>query len=55
MLRHMDKYACHSVIDNLEIQELKDCLTIEQEEKNELNRRLQDLERECEASFLPFM
>ncbi|KAF3452706.1 hypothetical protein FNV43_RR03139 [Rhamnella rubrinervis] len=31
---------------NLEIQDLKDCLIIEQEEKNELNKKLQDLEKE---------
>lgn len=33
--------------DNLEIQDLKDCLLLEQEEKNELNKRVQDLEKEC--------
>ncbi|XP_044471414.1 protein At-4/1 isoform X2 [Mangifera indica] len=32
---------------NLEIQDLKDCLLLEQEEKNELNKKLQDLEKEC--------
>ncbi|KAL9442321.1 hypothetical protein AB3S75_020759 [Citrus x aurantiifolia] len=31
---------------NLEIQDLKDCLLVEQEEKNELNKRVQDLEKE---------
>ncbi|KAJ4709218.1 protein At-4/1-like [Melia azedarach] len=31
---------------NLEIQDLKDCLLLEQEEKNELNKKLQDLEKE---------
>ncbi|ESR66474.1 hypothetical protein CICLE_v10010167mg [Citrus x clementina] len=31
---------------NLEIQDLKDCLLLEQEEKNELNKRVQDLEKE---------
>lgn len=35
------------VTDNLEIQDLKDCLLLEQEEKNELNKKLQDLEKEC--------
>lgn len=54
MLRHMHKYTRHSMTDNQEIQDLKDCLTIEQEEKNELNKKLQDLEKECEVSLLPF-
>ena len=49
----MHKYACHSMTDNLEVQDLKDCLTVEQEEKNELNKKLQDLEKECEVSLLP--
>ncbi|KAB1204296.1 Protein At-4/1 [Morella rubra] len=31
---------------NLEIQDLKDCLLIEQEEKNELSKKLQELEKE---------
>ncbi|KAK4592051.1 hypothetical protein RGQ29_016509 [Quercus rubra] len=31
---------------DLEIQDLKDCLMIEQEEKNELNRKIQKLEKE---------
>ncbi|XP_041019196.1 protein At-4/1 isoform X1 [Juglans microcarpa x Juglans regia] len=31
---------------NLEIQDLKDCLMIEQEEKNELSKKLQELEKE---------
>ncbi|KAH7544745.1 hypothetical protein FEM48_Zijuj01G0018800 [Ziziphus jujuba var. spinosa] len=31
---------------NLEIQDLKDCLTIEQKEKNDLNKKLRDLEKE---------
>ncbi|KDP25798.1 hypothetical protein JCGZ_22520 [Jatropha curcas] len=31
---------------NLETQDLKDCLMVEQEEKNELNRKLQDLEKQ---------
>ncbi|KAJ0592105.1 hypothetical protein HanHA300_Chr03g0080991 [Helianthus annuus] len=30
-----------------EIQDLKDCLMMEQEEKNDLNRKLQSLEKEC--------
>ncbi|KAJ9556855.1 hypothetical protein OSB04_011469 [Centaurea solstitialis] len=33
-------------LDQLEIQDLKDCLMIEQEEKNGLNRKLQSLEKE---------
>ncbi|KAM5553673.1 hypothetical protein ABKV19_025754 [Rosa sericea] len=33
-----------------EIQDLKDCIAIEQEEKNELNRKLQDLEKEMLVS-----
>lgn len=36
------------VTDNLEIQDLRDCLSVEQEEKNELNKKLQDLEKQCE-------
>lgn len=39
--------------DNLEIQDLKDCLLLEQEEKNELNKKLQDLEKECMLLFSP--
>ena len=35
--------------DDLEIQDLKDCLMIEQEEKNELSRKIQELEKECEC------
>lgn len=31
---------------HLELQDLKDCLMIEQEEKNELNKKLQGLEKE---------
>uniref|UniRef100_A0A2P2IR30 Uncharacterized protein n=1 Tax=Rhizophora mucronata TaxID=61149 RepID=A0A2P2IR30_RHIMU len=31
---------------NLEIQDLKDCLLVEQEEKNELNKKFRDLEKE---------
>ncbi|KAB2626356.1 protein At-4/1 [Pyrus ussuriensis x Pyrus communis] len=34
----------------LEIQDLKDCLAIEQEEKNELNKEVQDLEKELLVS-----
>lgn len=37
--------------DNLEIQDLKDCLMIEQEEKNELSKKLQELEKEGECVF----
>lgn len=37
--------------DILEIQDLKDCLAIEQEEKNELNKKVQDLEKECEGEI----
>ncbi|XP_034200300.1 protein At-4/1 isoform X3 [Prunus dulcis] len=33
----------------LEIQDLKDCLAIEQEEKNESSKKLQDLQKECEC------
>ncbi|KAK2980815.1 hypothetical protein RJ640_020467 [Escallonia rubra] len=39
----------HSDVDSryhYEIQDLKDCLMIEQEEKNELNKKLQNLEKE---------
>ncbi|XP_061994159.1 protein At-4/1 isoform X1 [Rosa rugosa] len=36
--------------DVFEIQDLKDCIAIEQEEKNELNRKLQDLEKEMLVS-----
>lgn len=35
-------------IDHYEIQGLKDSLLVEQEEKNELNKRLRDMEKECE-------
>lgn len=42
------------MVDNLEIQDLKDCLTIEQEEKNDLNKKLQDLEKDCEISLISF-
>lgn len=35
--------------DVLEILDLRDCLLIEQEEKNELNKKLQDVEKECES------
>ncbi|XP_016647451.1 PREDICTED: protein At-4/1 isoform X1 [Prunus mume] len=34
----------------LEIQDLKDCLAIEQEEKNELSKKLQDLQKELLVS-----
>lgn len=34
--------------DEFEIRDLKDCLSIEQEEKNELNKKLQRVEKECE-------
>ena len=37
--------------DDLEIQDLKDCLMIEQEEKNELSRKIQELEKECECAI----
>jgi hypothetical protein len=40
-------FADHSVTDHLELQDLKDCLMVEQEEKNELNKKLQGLEKEC--------
>ncbi|PHT32493.1 hypothetical protein CQW23_28830 [Capsicum baccatum] len=33
-----------------EIQDLKDCLLVEQEEKNELNKKLQDMEKELFVS-----
>jgi hypothetical protein len=42
-------FADHSVTDHLELQDLKDCLMIEQEEKNELNKKLQGLEKECKC------
>uniref|UniRef100_A0A2C9WDF1 Protein At-4/1 n=1 Tax=Manihot esculenta TaxID=3983 RepID=A0A2C9WDF1_MANES len=35
---------------NLEIQDLRDCLSVEQEEKNELNKKLQDLEKQLVIS-----
>jgi hypothetical protein len=41
--------------DNLELLDLKDCLLIEQEEKNELSKKIQELEKECECvSLLSF-
>ncbi|XP_057978806.1 protein At-4/1 isoform X2 [Malania oleifera] len=36
-----------------EIQDLKDCLLVEQEEKNELSKKLQNLEKEC-GSIIAF-
>lgn len=44
----VNESAVDFVADHHEIQDLKDCLTIEQEEKNELNKKLQNLEKECE-------
>lgn len=38
-------------LDQNEIQDLKDCLMMEQEEKNGLNRKLQSLEKECMFIF----
>ena len=38
-------YLC--LTDNAEIQDLRECLMIEQEEKNGLNRKVQNLEKEC--------
>lgn len=35
--------------DNAEVQDLKECLLAEQEEKNELNRKIQHLEKECKG------
>ncbi|XP_047147520.1 protein At-4/1 isoform X2 [Vigna umbellata] len=40
---------------NSEIQDLKECLAVEQEEKNELNRKIQNLEKElliCKAKLV---
>lgn len=37
--------------DQAEIQDLRDCLLLEQEEKNGLHKKLQDLEKECALSF----
>lgn len=36
-----------SLTGHYEIQGLKDCLLVEQEEKNELSKRLENLEKEC--------
>lgn len=44
----VNESAVNFVTDHHEIQDLKDCLMIEQEEKNELNKKLQNLEKECE-------
>lgn len=44
----VNESAVNFVADHHEIQDLKDCLMIEQEEKNELNKKLQNLEKECE-------
>ena len=41
-------FAKYTMTDLLEIMDLRDCLVIEQEEKNELNRKLQNMEKECE-------
>ena len=38
--------------DALEIQELKNSLKSEQEDKNELNKKLQHLEKECKDIHL---
>lgn len=46
---HVDQLDNCSFADILEIQDLKDCLAIEQEEKNELSKKLQDLQKECEC------
>lgn len=37
--------------DELEIQGLRDCIRSEQDEKNELNKKLQQLEKECKCFF----
>ena len=35
--------------DRQEIQDLKDCLMVEQEERNISTKKLQNLEKECEC------
>ena len=42
--------ANRAVTDNLEIQDLKDCLLLEREEKNELHQKFRELEKECMCS-----
>ncbi|WVZ21522.1 hypothetical protein V8G54_008844 [Vigna mungo] len=39
-------FNINHLTDNSEIQDLKECLAVEQEEKNELNRKIQNLEKE---------
>lgn len=50
---HVDGFDTQYVADVFEIQDLKDCLAIEQEEKNELSTKLHELEKEseCEIAF----
>lgn len=50
---HVDGFDTLYVADVFEIQDLKDCLAIEQEEKNELSTKLHELEKEseCEIAF----
>jgi len=46
-------FIINHLTDNSEVQDLKECLAVEQEEKNELNRKIQNLEKECKADFIP--
>ncbi|KAJ9546721.1 hypothetical protein OSB04_019264 [Centaurea solstitialis] len=47
LAKRLDRVHCDvDMTYQLEIQDLKDCLMIEQEEKNGLNRKLQSLEKE---------
>ena len=45
----------HSMTDHLELQDLKDCLMVEQEEKNELNKKFQGLEKDCKCRIFLYL
>lgn len=52
----LKKFVCfahYGLPDSSEIRDLKDCLMAEQEEKNDLNRKMQLLEKECKLE-VPF-
>ncbi|KAG5006174.1 hypothetical protein JHK85_024716 [Glycine max] len=48
-------FAHYYLTDNSEVQDLRVCLAVEQEEKNDLNRKIQNLEKElliCKAKLV---
>ena len=45
----------HFMTDHLELQDLKDCLMVEQEEKNELNKKFQGLEKDCKCRIFLYL